>query len=87
MTTPIMIAYPCPKCRAGQAILPSKIGPAGMVRCAQCGRKHGRLNEVQRQLATKAREEGAQRVREVYRVRPTKKYSSSARERLKRPDA
>ena len=79
MTTPITIAYPCPKCGAGQAILPPKIEAAGAVRCAQCGQKHGRLDEVQRQLANKAREESAQRVREVYRVRPTKKYSNSAK--------
>jgi Zn ribbon nucleic-acid-binding protein len=87
MTTPITFAYPCPKCEAGQAILPPKAEAAGIVRCAQCGRKHGRLDEVQNELATKAREEGAQRVRQVYRVRPTKKYGNSARERLKRPDA
>jgi DNA-directed RNA polymerase subunit RPC12/RpoP len=79
MTQPITIAYPCPKCAAGQAILPSKIEPTGIVRCAQCGRRHGRLEEVQRQLANQAREEGAQRVREVYRTRPTGKYSNSAK--------
>jgi predicted Zn finger-like uncharacterized protein len=87
MTIPITIAYPCPKCRAGQAILPSKIEAAGLVRCAQCGQKHGRLDEVQRQLLSKARQEGVQRVREVYRVRPTKKYSNSAVNRPEEPDA
>jgi uncharacterized Zn finger protein (UPF0148 family) len=79
MTKPITIAYPCPKCGVGQAILPPKIEAAGAVRCVQCGQKHGCLDEVQRQLANKAREESAQRVREVYRVRPTKKYSNSAK--------
>lgn len=87
MTTPVTIAYSCPKCRAGQAILPSKIEAAGIVRCAQCGRKHGRLDDVQRQIADKAREEGAQRVREVYRIRPTKKYSNPAVDRPEEPDA
>jgi hypothetical protein len=87
MTTPVTIAYPCPKCGAGQAILPLKIEAAGMVRCVQCGRKHGRLDEVQRQLVSKAREEGAKRVQEVYRVRPTKKYSNSALNGPEEPDA
>jgi len=79
MTTPITIACPCPKCGAAQAILPSKIEASGIVRCAQCRQKHGRLDKVQRQLANKAREEGIQRVREVYRVRPTKKYGNSVK--------
>jgi DNA-directed RNA polymerase subunit RPC12/RpoP len=79
MTTPITIAYPCLKCEAGRAILPSKIETTGIVRCTQCGRKHGRLDEVQRQLAHQAREESAQRVREVYRTRPTGKYRNSAK--------
>ena len=87
MTAPVTIAYPCPKCGAGHAILPSKIEATGVVRCAQCGRKHGRLDDVQRQLVSKAREEGAQRVREVYRVRPTKKYSNSPDNRPEEPDA
>jgi DNA-directed RNA polymerase subunit RPC12/RpoP len=87
MTTPVTIAYPCPKCRAGQAILPSKIEAAGIVRCARCGRKHGRLDEVQRQIVSKAREEGAQRKREVYRDRPTQKYSNSAVKRPEEPAA
>jgi DNA-directed RNA polymerase subunit RPC12/RpoP len=87
MTTPITIAYPCPKCGAGQAILPSKIEAAAMVRCAQCGRKHGRLGEVQRQIAGKALEESTQRKREIYRVRPTQKYSNSAVNRSEEPDA
>jgi hypothetical protein len=87
MTTPVTIAYPCPKCGAGQAVLPSRIEAAGLVRCAQCGRKHGRLDEVQRQIAGKAREEGAQRKREIYRVRPTQKYCSSAVDRPEESDA
>ena len=87
MTTSITIAYPCPKCGAGHALLPSGIEAAGIVSCAQCGRKHGRLDDVQRQLVSKAREEGAQRVREVYRTRPTKKYSDSAVDRPEEPYA
>ena len=78
MKTPVTIAYPCPQCGAGQAILPSKIEAAGMVHCAQCGQKHGRLDEVQRQLANRAREESAQRMREINRTRPTRKYKHSA---------
>jgi DNA-directed RNA polymerase subunit M/transcription elongation factor TFIIS len=62
MTTPVTIASPCPKCGAGQAILPSKIEAAGVVRCAQCGPKHERLDEVQRKLASKAREESAPQI-------------------------
>ena len=87
MTTSITIAYPCPQCEAKQAVLPPRSEAAGIVRCARCGRKHGRLDEVQRQLVSKAREEGAQRVREVYRVRPTQKYSNSAVNRPEEPDA
>ncbi|WP_262271868.1 hypothetical protein [Microvirga yunnanensis] len=79
MMTPITFAYPCPKCGDGQAILPPRIEAAGMVRCAQCGRAHGSLDEVQQEIATKAREEGAQRVREVYKVRPTGKYRNPAK--------
>lgn len=79
MTKLITIAYLCPKCATGRALLPSKIEAAGIVRCAQCGRKHGRLDAVQRQPANQAREESAQRVREIYRIRPTGKYSNSAK--------
>jgi uncharacterized Zn finger protein (UPF0148 family) len=66
MTTPITFAYPCPKCGTGQAILPPKIEAAGMVRCAQCGRKRGRLDEVQKELASKAREESSQKMQQIY---------------------
>jgi DNA-directed RNA polymerase subunit RPC12/RpoP len=76
MTTPITIAYLCPKCGAGQAILPSKIEATGLVRCAQCGRPHGRLAEVQEQLASKAREESLQTMQQIYRNRPTGKNRS-----------
>jgi uncharacterized Zn finger protein (UPF0148 family) len=76
MTSPIAIAYPCPKCGAGQAILPPKSEAAGMVRCAQCGRKHGRLDEVQKELASKAREESTQKLQQIYRNRPTGKNRS-----------
>jgi hypothetical protein len=38
MTATIMIAYPCPECEAGQAILPPKIEAAGIVLCASRGR-------------------------------------------------
>jgi DNA-directed RNA polymerase subunit RPC12/RpoP len=74
-----MIAYLCPKCAARQAILPPKIEAASIVRCAQCSRKHGRLDEVQRQLADQAREVNARKVREVYKARPTGKNRSSPR--------
>jgi len=74
MTQPVTIAYPCPKCRGGQAILPSKIEAAGVVRCAQCDRKHGRLDEVQKELASKAREESTQNMQQIYRSRPTGKF-------------
>jgi uncharacterized Zn finger protein (UPF0148 family) len=76
MTTPITIAYPCPKCGVGQATLPPKSEAAGMVRCAQCGRKHGRLDEVQKELASKAREESTQKMQQIYRNRPTGKNRS-----------
>jgi Zn ribbon nucleic-acid-binding protein len=77
MATPITIAYPCPQCTGGQVILPSMIEAAGVVRCAQCGRKHGRLDEVQKELAGKAREESSQKMQRIYRTRPTGKYRSS----------
>ena len=77
MTTPIMIAYPCPKCGAGRAILPSKIEVTGIVLCAECGRKHGCLDEVQKELASKAREESSQKMQQIYRNRPTGKNRSS----------
>ncbi|WP_262273293.1 hypothetical protein [Microvirga yunnanensis] len=76
MTAPITIAYTCPKCGAGQAILPPKIEAAGMVQCAQCDRQHGRLHEVQKELANKAREEGSQKMQQIYRNRPTGKNRS-----------
>jgi Zn ribbon nucleic-acid-binding protein len=76
MTKPITFAYPCPKCGAGQALLPTKIDPAGIVRCAQCGRRHGRLNEVQKELASKARDESSQKLQQIYRNRPTRKNRS-----------
>ena len=76
MTTPITIAYLCPKCGAGQAILPFKIEATGFVRCAQCGRQHGRLAEVQKELASKAREESLQKMQQIYRNRPTGKNRS-----------
>ncbi|QRM28686.1 hypothetical protein [Microvirga sp. VF16] len=77
MTKPITFAYPCAKCGAGQAILPAKIEAMSVVQCVQCGRKHGRLDEVQKQLATKAREESFQKMRQIYRNRPTGKNRSS----------
>jgi DNA-directed RNA polymerase subunit RPC12/RpoP len=76
MTTPITIAYLCPKCGAGQASLPAKIDPMGIVQCAQCGREHGRLDEIQNELASKAREESSQKLRQIYRNRPTGKNPS-----------
>jgi hypothetical protein len=48
-----------------------------MVRCAQCGRKHGHLDEVQKELADKAREESSQKMQQIYRNRPTGKNRSS----------
>jgi hypothetical protein len=48
-----------------------------MVRCAQCGREHGRLDKVQKELASKAREESSQKVQQIYRNRPTGKNRSS----------
>ena len=65
MTTPITIAYLCPKCGAGQAILPPKIEAAGMVRCAQCGRQHGSLDEVQKEITSKAHEDSPQKMRRI----------------------
>jgi hypothetical protein len=47
-----------------------------MVRCAQCGRKHGRLDEVQKELASKAREESTQKLQQIYQNRPTGKNRS-----------
>jgi Zn ribbon nucleic-acid-binding protein len=76
MTSAITFAYPCPECEAAQALLPAKIDPAGIVRCAQCGRKHGRLDEVQKALASKAREDSSQKMRQIYRNRPTGKNRS-----------
>jgi Zn ribbon nucleic-acid-binding protein len=76
MTKPITISYRCPKCRAGQAILPSKSEAVGIVLCAECGRKHGRLDEVQAEVANKAREEGTQKMQQIYRNRPTGKNRS-----------
>jgi Zn ribbon nucleic-acid-binding protein len=69
MTTPIMMAYPCPKCMAGQAILPPKSDAESIVQCAQCGRKHGRLDEIRKAFADQAREEGAQKARQIYGTR------------------
>jgi uncharacterized Zn finger protein (UPF0148 family) len=77
MTQPITIAYSCPKCGTGHAILPPKSEAAGMVRCAQCGRKHGRLDKVQKELASKARAESSQKMQQIYRNRPTGKNRSS----------
>ena len=76
MTTPVTIAYLCLKCGAEQAILPSKIEATGLVRCVQCGRQHGRLDEVQKELADSAREERMQKIRQIYRNRPTGKNRS-----------
>ena len=76
MTKAITIAYPCPKCGAGHAILPSKSEAVSMVLCAECGRKHGRLDEVQKELASKAREESLQKMQQIYRNRPTGKNSA-----------
>jgi uncharacterized Zn finger protein (UPF0148 family) len=76
MTQPITIAYSCPKCGTGHAILPPKSEAAGIVRCAQCGRKHGSLDEVRRQLANQAREESTQKLQRIYRNRPTGKNRS-----------
>jgi hypothetical protein len=79
MTTPITIAYPCPDCGAEQAILPQKIEAISLVRCAQCDRPHGRLDEVQRQLSDQAREEGSRRAQQIYRTRPTIQNSASGK--------
>jgi Zn ribbon nucleic-acid-binding protein len=76
MANPITIAYPCSKCGAGRAILPLKIEAIGIVRCVQCGQQHGRLDEVQKELATKAREESLQKMQQIYRNRPTGKNRS-----------
>jgi Zn ribbon nucleic-acid-binding protein len=76
MTKPITFAYPCPKCGARQAILPSKSEAAGIVQCVQCGRKHGLLDEVQKELASKAREESSRKLQQIYRNRPTGKNRS-----------
>ena len=76
MTKPITIAYLCPKCGARQAILPPKSEAVGIVLCAECGRKHGRLDEVQTELANKARAEATQKMQQIYRNRPTGKNRS-----------
>jgi Zn ribbon nucleic-acid-binding protein len=76
MTKPITFAYPCPRCGVGQAILPSKSEAAGIVQCIQCGRKHGLLDEVQKELASKAREESSRKLQQIYRNRPTGKNRS-----------
>lgn len=76
MPTYVTISYPCPKCGSGQAILPSKIEAVSIVRCTRCGQAHGRLDEVQRQVANRAREESSGRMREIYNARPTQKYSN-----------
>ena len=76
MITPILIAYACRKCGAVQASLPAKSEPTGIVRCTQCDRKHGRLDEVQKELAAKAREESSQKLRQIYQNRPTGKNRS-----------
>ena len=77
MTTPITIAYPYPECAAKEAIVPPKSEAAGIVRCTQGGRKHGRLDDVQKELASKAREESSQKMQQIYRDRPTGKNRSS----------
>jgi Zn ribbon nucleic-acid-binding protein len=77
MTKPITFAYPCPRCGVGQAILPSKSEAAGIVQCVQCGRKHGLLDEVQKELASKAREESSRKLQQINRNRPTRKNRSS----------
>jgi Zn ribbon nucleic-acid-binding protein len=77
MTKPITFAYPCPKCGVRQAILPLKSEAAGIVQCVQCGRKHGRLEDVQKALASKAREESSQKMQQINRNRPTRKNRSS----------
>jgi uncharacterized Zn finger protein (UPF0148 family) len=77
MTKAVTLAYLCPKCGTGQAIVPPKSEAAGIVRCAQCGRKQGRLDEVQQQLASKAREESTPKMQQIYRHRPTGKNRSS----------
>jgi hypothetical protein len=72
----IVIAYPCRECEAGQAILLQGIGAPGILHCLQCGRQHGSLSEIQRELADRAREEGARKARQIYRTRPfRRKYS------------
>lgn len=76
MPKPITIAYPCPKCGTGQAVLPPKSETVGVVLCAGCGRKHGRLDEVRKELASKAREESSQKMQQIYRNRPTGKNRS-----------
>ena len=76
MTKAITFAYPCAKCGAGQATLPPKIVAMGVVRCVQCGQQHGRLDEVQKELASKAREESLQKMQQIYRNRPTGKNRS-----------
>ena len=76
MTKAITIAYPCPKCGVGRAILPPKLEATGVVRCVECGQQHGRLDEVQKELASKAREASLQKMQQIYRNRPTGKNRS-----------
>jgi len=83
MAAPIMIAYSCPKCRADQAILLSNSKPVSIVKCADCGRKHGRLDEIREALYNQARDEGAQKARQIYRTRPQRGSLSSTRRRRK----
>ena len=77
MTKSITIAYPCPTCGAGQAILPPRSEALGIVLCAECGHTHGRLDEVRTELINKAREEGTRKAQHIYRTRPTGKNRSS----------
>ena len=76
MRNPVTFAYPCPRCEAAQAVLPPKIEAAGIVRCVQCGRQHGRLDEVRKELASTAREESFHKMQQIYRNRPTGKNRS-----------
>lgn len=78
----VTIAYPCPTCGTGQAFLPVRSDATRMVRCARCDRQHGRLEEVRQEIAHQAREEAAQRARQIYRLRPTEKYRSPDRRPL-----
>ncbi|RDI53620.1 hypothetical protein DES45_11341 [Microvirga subterranea] len=70
MMKDVVIAYSCRECGTEQAILPQEAMAAGSVHCLQCGRQHGQLAEIQRELADRAREEGIRKAGQIYRMRP-----------------